>query len=219
MRIFSLLCLAFLLLCPVALAADSGAQTHAQTTPAAPAQPQADMRAGGQPPVAGGGVAPVAAPATSGAPAHSAAVPASPSAAPAIAVPSSQTGALLDRLNSGALTGYFGALGVLFLVLAILWGLASYLRRKGGGFGAGHSTMRLVGRLSLGPKKWLVVVDVYGKRVALGVTDEQVTFLTELDTPENTRDPLDMGGPDRPCSTPSKKDAAEFAAFLTMDKP
>ena len=225
MRRFALMCMALFLFCPVALAADNSVQPPADSAaparpvaaaqpivaPAVPPQPlAAPAPVSVQPPAVTGAAAPVAAPAVPTV--SSTATPETPE----IAVPSSQTAALLARMQSGSLTGYFEALGVLFLALAILWALAWFFRRRGGGFGSGHSTMRLIGRLSLGPKKWLVVADVYGKRMALGITDQQVTFLAELDTPEERGALPGQPWADAPVS---KKDAEDFASLLVMEKP
>lgn len=81
--------------------------------------------------------------------------------------------------------GYFQAIGVLLLLLALLWGVV-WLVRKYGKFnflpqpGAlPRDALRLEAQLPLGPKRSLVVVRFLNKRVLLGVTDHQITLLQE----------------------------------------
>ncbi len=127
-----------------------------------------------------------------------------PAAAPAMpaAAPAAPAAGFMDGLSSWA--GYFEALAILFFILAVLWLLVRLMRRGGGGFltGSGQS-MRLESRLSLGPKKWLVVARILDRRLVLGVTDQQITMLTELDADE------------RPASEPK----SSFASLLKGAKP
>ena len=78
--------------------------------------------------------------------------------------------------------GYFNALAVLCFLLGIFFAALWLIRRfaRGG--------MRLVGggpelsvesRLALGPKKWVMAVRYMDKRLLLGVTDTNITLLTE----------------------------------------
>ena len=105
---------------------------------------------------------------------------------------------VLDASGSAfSLGGYFQAVAVLFLIIALLW-LALWLVKKRGGLaklGLAHENLAIESRLSLGPKKSLVVVRFLNRRLLLGVTDQRITTLTELDddddsdahTPGNTR--------------------------------
>lgn len=82
--------------------------------------------------------------------------------------------------------GYFQAIGVLFLIIAVLFFALWYLKRKGGiRHLTGHGDLFLESRLALGPKKALFVVRFLNKRVLLGVTDQRITLLTELPTDED----------------------------------
>ncbi len=79
--------------------------------------------------------------------------------------------------------GYFQALAVLFLIVAALWVALWYLKRKGGfKILTMQGDLALESRMALGPKKALIVVRFLNKRVLLGVTDQQITMLTELPT-------------------------------------
>lgn len=81
--------------------------------------------------------------------------------------------------------GYFQAIGVLFLLLAVLWGATWAIRKYGkfnflpkpGGFP--RDALRMEAQLPLGPRKGVVVVRFLNKRLLLGVTDHQITLLTE----------------------------------------
>lgn len=66
----------------------------------------------------------------------------------------------------------------LAVVLGLLWWLA---RRTGGGKPrAKVTTVSVVGRQSLGRHSGVAVVEVEGRRLLLGVTDQGVSLLTEL---------------------------------------
>lgn len=94
--------------------------------------------------------------------------------------------------------GYARALGVMFLVLGALWAVLWLLRRSGrfAGMSRAGSLPRdglyLERQLGIGPRKGLVVVRFLNKRLLLGVTEHQITLLTEADPhdapppPDNT---------------------------------
>jgi flagellar biosynthetic protein FliO len=134
-------------------------------------------------------------------------MPISPAAAPAVPVHTVQTTAHTAANSSGMLdgaltswAGYFEALAILFFILAALWVVLRIVRKRGGGFlTGGGSAMRVEHRLALGAKKWIVVARILDRRLVLGVTDQQITMLTELDPDE------------RPASSISK---SSFAAAL-----
>lgn len=77
-------------------------------------------------------------------------------------------------------------LGGLALVLAILIGLYWALRRFAPGRAAGRSMggLRLVGRLPLGPRKYLGLVKVADKVLVIGVSEASITTLAIIDDPE-----------------------------------
>ena len=85
--------------------------------------------------------------------------------------------------------GYFKAIGTLFIMLAVLWYIVWHLKRKGAIPGVGQGSLpkgalRIEGSLSIGPRKGLFVVRFLNRRLLLGVTDRQITLITELDDHE-----------------------------------
>lgn len=101
--------------------------------------------------------------------------------------------------------GYFQALGLLFLIIALLWAALWFLKRKGGiKLLTMHGDLALESRMALGPKKSLVVVRFLNKRLLLGVTDHQITMLTELPRDED----------DTEHTEPDPAPAAAFKAHL-----
>jgi flagellar protein FliO/FliZ len=83
--------------------------------------------------------------------------------------------------------GYFYGIGALCLILALLYALLWLMRRSGKfRFLPAHDALsrealRLEARLPLGPRQGLVVVRFLNKRVLLGVTERQITLLSEAD--------------------------------------
>lgn len=79
--------------------------------------------------------------------------------------------------------------GALVFVLALIWATTWVARRliKGRWSGAGADRMHVLERLHLAPKKSVEIVSV-GKRVlVLGVTENQIALLTELEPGELTQ--------------------------------
>lgn len=81
--------------------------------------------------------------------------------------------------------GYLEAVGLLFLLLAVmclvLWcirrfGNFSFLPRPGA---LPRDALTLEAQLPLGPRKGLMVVRFLHKRLLLGITEQQITLLTE----------------------------------------
>ena len=99
---------------------------------------------------------------------------------------------------------YGRAIGVLFLVLAALWAALWLLKRSGrfAGMPRPGSLPRdglyLEGYLNLGPRKGISVVRFLNKRLLLGITEHQITLLTET----------------YPNDAPSTSDAAAFQRCL-----
>jgi len=74
----------------------------------------------------------------------------------------------------------------LFAVIALIWGAVQVMKRlspESSGSG-NRGQIRVLERAFLAPKRAVYVVQVGGKALALGVTDQQVTTLTELDLEE-----------------------------------
>ena len=107
------------------------------------------------------------------------AIPPTPPASPAVqaAAPSAATTIIPDI--SLAWGGYFQALAILCFALAALWLVLWLLKRaKHAGVSAPH-TMRIESRLALGPKNWLYVVRCQDKRLILGVSEKNVSLISE----------------------------------------
>lgn len=104
-----------------------------------------------------------------------------PASAPAMSGTLAQDAAQANSILGPTMSGYFEILGYLLLVLGGVWLLLWLLRRSGVGvFSPERQIMAIESRLSLGPKKWMVVTRVHGKRLVLGVTDHTITKLAEL---------------------------------------
>lgn len=90
--------------------------------------------------------------------------------------------------------GYMQAVGILFLLLAVLWLLVWLVRRYGrfnflprpGALPRGALVMEA--QMPLGPRKGLMVVRFLNRRLLLGVTDQQITLLTEEDAHHEPHD-------------------------------
>ncbi len=100
----------------------------------------------------------------------------------------SQAGAAVDGLSGGEALIGMATLGktaaALALVLAVILGCSLLLRRlNGGGRGQGHRP-RLVGSTSIGQRERVVIVEVDGTWLVLGVGGGQVSKLHELPAPE-----------------------------------
>lgn len=77
----------------------------------------------------------------------------------------------------------------LCIILALMFVVLYLLKRfgpKGGLSMGGDKGMKILGQVSLGPKKNLVVVRFLNKILVLGVTDTQINLVTEMTTDEST---------------------------------
>ena len=87
--------------------------------------------------------------------------------------------------SSFSWSSYAQAVGILFLLVAILWLVVWLVRRFGkfnflprpGALPKGALVMEA--QLPLGPRKGLMVVRFLNRRLLLGVTDQHITLLTE----------------------------------------
>ena len=81
---------------------------------------------------------------------------------------------------------YFQAIGTMLFLLLILWYILKLVRRYGNGrFLPAHKllpkdAMYIEGQLSLGPNKCVTIIKVLDKRLVLGVTEKNITLLTEM---------------------------------------
>ena len=81
-------------------------------------------------------------------------------------------------------SGYFVAVGGLLLVLAVLWMMVWLLRKRGAFPGASlmnRNAFKIEATLPLGPKRCLMLVRFLNSRYLLGVTDQQITLIKELE--------------------------------------
>lgn len=74
------------------------------------------------------------------------------------------------------------ALGLVLALVVGLYVLAKRFLPAGAGAGA-VGGLRLMGRLPLGPRKWLALVQAGDKALLLGVSDQSINLLTTLDDP------------------------------------
>jgi len=121
-------------------------------------------------------------------------------------------------------SGYIQAVGVLFLLVGLLWLALWAVRRHGGLFravpGAGgfsRDDLRLEAQLPIGPRKGLMVVRFLNKRLLLGVTDQQITLLTEqyLDHEHGSDDATPLPGqPGDAAEQPGGRASGGFSAVL-----
>lgn len=72
------------------------------------------------------------------------------------------------------------------IVLAAIAGMAWLLRRMAPGQVGTASGLRVVAAVAVGPKERVVLVDVGGQRLVLGVAPGQVSKLMEMPQPETT---------------------------------
>lgn len=173
-------------------AAGSAVATPTPPTPAAPVatSPAAATAKGSAPAVTPGPLTTTPAPAaeTSVATAKPAAPPAKPPAPPA-KTPSwlrpdkpAAKAALVTRAGPTPLR-----IGLMLFVVASLGGVAFYARRKKRITGASvpSAAPRVLGQTRVGAKATAVVIEVAGKRLLLGVTDQAVSTLAWLDDEAN----------------------------------
>lgn len=93
------------------------------------------------------------------------------------------------------------------LSLAVVLGLVWWLSRRNAGTRVKAPTMSVVGRQSLGRHAGVAVVEVEGRRLLLGVTDQRVALLTELDVPLPARQGVER----------REIDADELARLVDLD--
>ncbi len=108
--------------------------------------------------------------------------------------------------NGDFLGPIFNTASALFIILAIIF-LGFYLLKKFGPKSIqnkGKDAPALVGRLFLGSKQSIAIVKVKGKKLVLGVTEQQISLLTEI-----RNDKIDE-------ETGSKNDEDEFTSFAEM---
>lgn len=73
----------------------------------------------------------------------------------------------------------------LVAVVCLIFLLAKLLKRLQGSSMGTRSKLKMICQLPLGPKERVVVLDVNGEQVLVGVTSMQITLLTPLKNPIN----------------------------------
>ena len=84
----------------------------------------------------------------------------------------------------GAVVKMLMALALVLAVVVGLYWLARRFMPGQGGVAAGPGGPRLLGRLALGPKKGLVLVEVGRRVLVLGLAEQGVNLLASIDDPE-----------------------------------
>lgn len=105
------------------------------------------------------------------------------------------------------------AVGALILIIGLLLLLAALVKKMGinRGFGKGGGLIRVVETRSLGPRKYLAVVEGAGEFFLLGVSDQQISLLTPLNNQELIRQELIR---QNPTQGSADNESSGFAAYL-----
>ncbi len=88
------------------------------------------------------------------------------------------------QVGSGILTAdpYSVVVGLL-LVLALIFGLAWLVRKMGPGVLAGGQSMKIISALAVGPREKVLLVDIGGQQILLGVAPGRVSHLRDFEQP------------------------------------
>lgn len=84
----------------------------------------------------------------------------------------------------------FKAFGVLLLLIGLMVFVATLLKKLGlgqGGFGSQGDLIRIIETRSVGPKKYVAVVEAAEEFFLLGISDQQVNLLTRLENEQLIR--------------------------------
>ena len=113
---------------------------------------------------------------------------------PCFGVEADSTNATIPPVGASVLpeTDAFGTYGLLarmvfslLAVLVLIWGTVQILQRVSKTPGTNRSShIRVLDRAHLAPKRAIYVVQIGSQSLALGVTDNQITTLAELDVEE-----------------------------------
>lgn len=122
----------------------------------------------------------------------------------------------VPRDPSFSWNGYFKSIGILLLVLGGLWYVVWYLKRKGAIPGVSQGSLpkgalRLEGTLPVGPRKGLVVIRFFDRLLLLGMTDQQITLITELYDHDKSDAAFRLPSEEPPAAAPG---AGRFASLL-----
>ena len=175
--------------CGIALAAPASAPVPA-SAPAETAAPGAAAEVASEKPAA----------AAAAAPAPAAALPAMPAGAPMTMAPTSSAGSLLQTILA------------LVFVLALLIGLAWFMKRYGPKVMGGNNKMRVVSSLNLGGRERIVLVEVADQWIVVGASPGRINALATMPRQEGELPQL--------ATTQNGPAAANFSEWLkqTIEK-
>lgn len=175
--------------CSIALAAPASAPVPA-SVPAETAAPGAAAEVASEKPAA----------AAAAVPAPAAALPAMPAGAPMTMAPTSSAGSLLQTIFA------------LVFVLALLIGLAWFMKRYGPKVMGGNNKMRVVSSLNLGGRERIVLVEVADQWIVVGASPGRINALATM--------PRQEGDLPQLATTQNGPAAANFSEWLkqTIEK-
>ena len=175
--------------CSIALAAPASAPVPA-SVPAETAAPSAAAEVASEKPAA----------AAAAVPAPAAALPAMPAGAPMTMAPTSSAGSLLQTIFA------------LVFVLALLIGLAWFMKRYGPKVMGGNNKMRVVSSLKLGGRERIVLVEVADQWIVVGASPGRINALATMPRQEGELPQL--------ATTQNGPAAANFSEWLkqTIEK-
>jgi len=107
------------------------------------------------------------------------AVPAQAPVNPVVTVQPTQQGTRSDQFNGSPFTVVIALAFVVALIFATAW----VLRKAGGGALTGSANMRIIAGISVGTREKVLLVDVGGKQVLIGVAPGRVSSLHCFDEP------------------------------------
>ena len=173
--------------CSIALAAPASAPVPA-SAPAETAAPGAAAEVASEKPAAAAAAAPAAA------------LPAMPAGAPMTMAPTSSAGSLLQTIFA------------LVFVLALLIGLAWFMKRYGPKVMGGNNKMRVVSSLNLGGRERIVLVEVADQWIVVGASPGRINALATMPRQEGELPQL--------ATTQNGPAAANFSEWLkqTIEK-
>jgi flagellar protein FliO/FliZ len=173
--------------CSIALAAPASAPVPA-SVPAETAAPSAAAEVASEKPAAAAAVAPAPA------------LPAMPAGAPMTMAPTSSAGSLLQTILA------------LVFVLALLIGLAWFMKRYGPKVMGGNNKMRVVSSLNLGGRERIVLVEVADQWIVVGASPGRINALATMPRQEGELPQL--------ATTQNGPAAANFSEWLkqTIEK-
>ena len=177
--------------CSIAHAAPAAASAPAASAAVASAPAEVAVEKAAAAPAAAG---------TAQTPAPAAALPAIPPGAPMTMAPASSAGSLLQTIFA------------LVFVLALLIGLAWFMKRYGPKTLGGNSKMRVVSSLNLGGRERIVLVEVADQWIVVGASPGRINALATL--------PRQEGEPPQLAAAQHGPAAANFSEWLkqTIEK-